>query len=1431
MSDEIKFFIKGAGGSQPEQPKARIPVEAREGISGQFIESGNLSVPVDRVVSLTQIRTLDLISEGELEGLVSGEYSYVGYPGEIGYRSAVFKPFQSKVIGGKSIPYLRSIYWNETPVVDKDNLFNFQQIDVTYSAGTPNGSSSVGIGDELTISRNIQERLRGPNSILDAKNKQQAIGEAEQFAKYYRILNKDCKGAIVNVRVNALSQTIVGGTKAGDTAASSIFYRIYYKPIFNKAGTISAENVGPEDQAGYIEGKEEIIRGKISYGYIRSTRITFDEAYFQDPTFIGWAIKVFRLTPDSLQGTLRNQTYIDSITEIYGNSFCYPNSAIVSQKFSAEYFNQIPARAFDVRLLKVKIPSNYDPITKTYEGIWDGTWKSDEYGNDGLFWTDNPAWCFYDILTNSRYGLGKYISSSLVDKWTLYQISQYCDTMVPDGVGGVEPRFTCNMIITSREEAYRVLSDMASIFRAILYYQGGSIYTSMDIEKDSIYQFSNSNVAEGNFNYSSSSKRVRHSVAIVRYNDKTNFYLPAIEYVEDTEAIKKYGYRELEVAAFGCTSRGQAIRFGRWALLSESLETETVSFDAGLESCYLKPGDIFRVSDYYKTNSRRGGRIYDAYKSGQSSVVLLDDIVTGFKDSSTYKLAITSPSYSFDPTLVEGITSDDISNIRKNQVQLITFSGGDVSSISGYSRVIINEDNWSNQIDFKNRYVVPRSVWTIEATGNDLYDNNFNNQWDYYRVIKIEEKEENLFGINALQYDLSKYQAVDSGLNFENQVVQIGNVSAPDSLFLEYVDLEGSSNLKAIKYSISKTNMDGVNGFLVYAKLGDWESEDFSERFTNGNIPQVIPQTPNSEFLINVASNSNPSGNFIPLENGTYYFRVYSRNLQGIPSENGVSSSISVFDLNKFQGLRISSLRVEGNSDALLSQKAEDTISFISPTFRWQASLENAPSTPYTLGDVYYRMTIRKSTSPNSSAPATSDESPIVGDPYQPSSVIYHEEKGYKPDDVNNPSLSFDLIENISAFTKYYTNQPQGLTPSGAIRDYDVVVEAHLQDGSSSAGGNIFSTVRGGNLDSEYSQSKTNGWDILHVNNPKIPAIQLTEQADLDSCQIAAVSDPTRICTEQWINSNGTVSIDIKTNNLLDDIAGGFIYSCREIFSTEEALNGKKANGTSIYRGEFSDLSNPLNAASNLKDIKNGYVAVSFYDNLDKAFRDEMLKVNPKYNDVFISGLNVSNAAGAKLKSISSTLGSYVAWGQVFFKGKRKTGSTTKWVIEELSWFGPGIISVIDDGSTQNYAKIRIGLDSELVDQNANTAFNISYTYSNTPVGTNTVPVFKTNKNLPLLSAGTSPHNRFTIADNNLPIEYISKWTNPSSVEDIHHYNLENVVTILELTNEYAIAKIDIPQLTATSSIYNATTEAKIFIGIMQSSEGKTLSADIGKEF
>jgi hypothetical protein len=395
---------------------------------------------------------------------------------------------------------------------------------------------------------------------------------------------------------------------------------------------------------------------------------------------------------------------------------------MVFSKFDARYFSDIPKRSYKVRLLKVKIPTNYDPISKTYSGAWNGQFK--------VAWTDNPAWCFYDLLTNNRFGLGKYIDSNLTDKWSLYEIGQYCDQLVADGMGGLEPRFKCNLYIANKEEAYKVLNDMASLFNAIVYYSAGQITVSQDSLKDPIYIFNNSNVINGSFNYSDASKKARKTVAYVRYNDENNSYKPAIEYVENKDAILKYGIRETEITAFGCTSKNQARRAGRWILATENTETELIDFQVGLDGNYIKPGDIISIYDQYRKNQVYAGRTLEL----TSGSVVLDtpynpynlNALTGVNSSFQFNVLVPTYNLNLGTSLGDlyatgfniassGATGLNSSFIRKSQIQTITINNPQnyITSGSGiYSNNI--------RINFPSVNSIPENITpvTMSVAGN-----------------------------------------------------------------------------------------------------------------------------------------------------------------------------------------------------------------------------------------------------------------------------------------------------------------------------------------------------------------------------------------------------------------------------------------------------------------------------------------------------------------------------------------------------------------------------------------------------------------------------------------------------------------------------------------------------------------------------------------
>ena len=307
--------------------------------------------------------------------------------------------------------------------------------------------------------------------------------------------------------------------------------------------------------------------------------------------------------------------------------------------------------------VKIKVPTNYNPITRTYSGIWNGSFQT-AYSN-------NPAWIFYDLLTNPRYGAGQFIEESQVDRYSLYSIAQYCDELVADGRGALEPRLTFNAYITDRGQAYEVLSSLAAAFRGMLYFSEGTIFAIQDKPKPVTKIFSPSNVIEevndqGDitappFSYEGTARKARKTVALVSWNDPSDQYKAKIEYVEDRQGIDRYGYRETEIRAFGTTSQGQAQRIGRWALLTDQLETEIVTFKTATEGFFILPGEIIGIADPAKGGKRYGGRLVDASLSG----ITMDAPFT-IASGLSYQASVMMPSGTVDSRMVTnapGITS------------------------------------------------------------------------------------------------------------------------------------------------------------------------------------------------------------------------------------------------------------------------------------------------------------------------------------------------------------------------------------------------------------------------------------------------------------------------------------------------------------------------------------------------------------------------------------------------------------------------------------------------------------------------------------------------------------------------------------------------------------------------------------------------------
>jgi len=467
------------------------------------------------------------------------------------------------VIGGL-VKGAESIFLDDTPLGNADGSFNFQGVSWESRNGEQNQEVIAGFSDvETPYNVGVQVKYDTPHVIT--------VNGAQTDA--------------VRVVVSLPALRVQDKT-TGDINGTTVQYKF----------SISVN--GGDYTDVLIDGDPTLtISGKTNSKYQRGHLI-----YLPKPAgALMWNIKLTRLTADAPDASLSNETWFDSYTEIIDSKLNYPNSAMVGVRIDSSQFNHIPQRSYLVNGLYIQVPSNYNPDTRTYSGIWNGGMK--------VALSNNPAWVLYDLLTSKRYGLGNYLSASQIDKGKLYQIGRYCDEMVSDGFGGTEPRFVINTVIQTQADAYKVISDLSSTFRGMTYWNGSMVGFTQDSPSAPGMVFTPANVVDGMFNYTGSARRDRHSIVNVTWNDPQDKYKQKIEYVEDADSVAKFGVRKTDIVAFGCTSRGQANRVGRWLLYSERLESDVIQFKVGLDSTTLMPGEIIRVLDTYRAGKRMGGRI------------------------------------------------------------------------------------------------------------------------------------------------------------------------------------------------------------------------------------------------------------------------------------------------------------------------------------------------------------------------------------------------------------------------------------------------------------------------------------------------------------------------------------------------------------------------------------------------------------------------------------------------------------------------------------------------------------------------------------------------------------------------------------------------------------------------------------------------------
>ncbi|MDO7352426.1 phage tail protein [Acinetobacter baumannii] len=575
---------------------------------------------------------------------------------------------------------LQSIYLEETPLQNADGSLNFENVKVDFRNGT-----------------NDQEYIEGFPAVESETAIDVELKSETPWVRAFSNLDLDA----VRLRLKWGPLRTQNATN-GDVSGVTIEYAIDLQT----------------DGGVWTEVLKTKISDKTSANYERAHRIDLPRADS------GWLIRVRRLTPNTTSEYISDKMYIAAVTEVIDAKLRYPNTALLGLQYDAETFGNVAKVAMDAKGRILKVPTNYNPVTRQYVGMWDGTFK-EAYSN-------NPAWIYYDICTVDRYALGDRLTPLMVDKWSLYRLAQYCDELVPDGLGGQEPRFTCNVYLQSAEGAFEILTKLAGVFRAITFWDGNSIICDADIPQDTYFTYTRANVIDGNFEYAGTRARDRHNVVKIAWDNPANHYKTEYEFVRDEKAIAEAGQvRILEIDAWGCTSRGQAQRAGWWALKSEQLETRTVSFKVGLDGHIPQPGRVIDIADPLFAGRANGGRVSKISADRKSITLDRDDVV----------------AVAGDRLIINGEDG-------KAQTRI-------VQSISGRVVTVTHEFD----------AIAVQNVWVMDA--QDLATMKF-------RVISITQDESHQFSVTALQYNPAKFDAIDKGAYFDEVPISIVNPTIQD---------------------------------------------------------------------------------------------------------------------------------------------------------------------------------------------------------------------------------------------------------------------------------------------------------------------------------------------------------------------------------------------------------------------------------------------------------------------------------------------------------------------------------------------------------------------------------------------------------------------------------------------------------------------------
>ena len=609
----------------------------------------------------------------------------------------------------------KSIRLDGTPIVNDNGQANFDGVTWDFRTGTLD-----------------QEHIAGFSAVENERN----VGvELRHDKPYVQAINNVSLSAVrLRLNFNALREQ----KDNGDITGYAIEYAIDVQT----------------DGGAFTQVLNNTVRGKASQGFKKSHRIELPKASKN------WTIRVRRITRNRDSDLIADTVSIDAITEIIDAKLRYPATALLGLTYDATTFSNIAKIAVRLKGKLIKVPSNYDPVARTYSGLWDGTFK--------LAYSNNPAWVLYDICTHKRYGLGERLSN-MVDKWRLYQIGQYCDEPVDDGKGGKEPRFAINVYIQKDDDAYKVIQNIASVFRGLSYWDGTQVIVDSDTPKDPVYTFSPANIVGGEFSYTGTRQRDRHTVVKAAWDNPDNDYKTEYELIRDEQGIAKYGIRMLDISVFGCTSQAQAQRAGLWALKSEQLETRTVSFKTGLQGFIPQVGQIINIADNVFAGRAISGRVV----SHNAQTVTLDRTAGKVGDSI--------------------VIGKETAKITRVDGQVITTD----------KALDITDD----------------AVWAIVSDDLRLMQ---------FRILTIAQNDDATFSITALQYEPQKYDAIDSGAVITPKPITALTatpVTAPSSVTISQ-SVRTHQNQSVTTMTINWTQVQGAVAYRVRWRKddGNWQT-------------------------------------------------------------------------------------------------------------------------------------------------------------------------------------------------------------------------------------------------------------------------------------------------------------------------------------------------------------------------------------------------------------------------------------------------------------------------------------------------------------------------------------------------------------------------------------------------------------------------------